>query len=58
MTWENYGRDGWHVDHAVPDSWFEYSSVNDEGFIKSWSLSNLKPMWAKDNLSKSNRYAE
>jgi hypothetical protein len=57
MTWENYGKDGWHVDHIVPDSWFSYSSPEDEGFKKSWSLSNLQPMWAKENLSKNNRFA-
>ena len=54
MSWDNYGQ--WHVDHIVPDSWFTYSSVNDEGFKKSWALDNLQPLWAKDNLSNGNRY--
>lgn len=58
MTWDNYGRDGWHIDHIKPDSWFNYSSLNDEEFKSSWSLNNLKPMWAEDNLKKGARYAE
>ena len=55
MSWENYGE--WHVDHIIPDSWFNYSSTKDEEFKKSWSLNNLQPLWAKDNLSKNNRYS-
>ena len=55
MTWENYGE--WHIDHIIPDSWFSYQSIYDKGFEKSWSLDNLQPMWAFDNLSKNNRFA-
>ncbi len=56
MTWDNYGKYGWHIDHAVPDSWFNYSSEQDADFNKSWSLNNLKPMWAFENLKKNNKY--
>ena len=55
MTWDNYGE--WHVDHKTPDSWFDYSSIDDEDFKKSWALENLQPMWGKENISKGNRYA-
>jgi len=54
MTWDNYGT--WHIDHIRPDSWFHYDSVNHEDFKKSWMLDNLQPLWAKDNLMKSNNY--
>jgi adenylate kinase family enzyme len=54
MTWDNYGE--WHIDHVVPDSWFTYDSANAEEFQKSWSLSNLSPMWAWQNIDKSNKY--
>lgn len=56
MTWENYGS-YWHIDHIIPKSWFEYSSFEDDNFKKCWSLSNLQPLPAKENLSKSNRWA-
>ena len=52
MSWDNYGE--WHVDHIKPDSFFKYASVCDPGFMESWKLSNLQPLWAEDNLKKSN----
>lgn len=57
MSWDNYGKNGWHIDHIVPDSWFTYESMEDQGFKDSWALNNLQPMWAKPNHSKGNRYA-
>lgn len=54
MTWENRGHKGWHIDHIKPKSWFD-CSIRKE-FIECWSLSNLQPLWAFDNLSKSNKY--
>lgn len=54
MSWENRGE--WHIDHVVPDSWFTYNSIDDEGFKKSWSLENLQPLWASDNCRKGAKY--
>jgi hypothetical protein len=51
MSWDNYGQ--WHIDHRVPDSSFTYVAMNDEDFMKSWSLANLQPLWADDNFRKS-----
>lgn len=53
MTWDNYGK--WHIDHIIPDSSFKYQTTDDEEFKKCWSLSNLQPLWARDNLIKSNK---
>ena len=53
MTWENIGE--WHIDHIIPESYFNYKSVNDDDFKKCWSLENLQPLWAKDNIMKSNK---
>lgn len=55
MTWDNYGANGWEIDHKTPDSLFVYNSFNDDGFKKSWALENLQPMWAKENRCKGNR---
>lgn len=54
MSWDNYGE--WHIDHIIPDSAYQYSSIKDVGFKKSWNLNNLQPLWAKENLKKGNRY--
>jgi hypothetical protein len=50
MTWANYGR--WHIDHILPASSFAYESPDDAEFKACWALSNLRPLWAADNISK------
>lgn len=59
MNWENrgYGPGKWEIDHVIPDSWFQYSSFDDEAFKQSWGLDNLQPLWYEDNQSKHNRFA-
>ena len=51
MSLNNYGK--WHVDHIKPKCLFDYNSPEDKEFKKCWALSNLQPLWAKDNLEKS-----
>jgi len=53
MSWANHGE--WHIDHAIPKTWWEYSSPDDPEFRQCWALANLKPMWGPDNISKGNR---
>jgi hypothetical protein len=50
MTWENYGE--WHIDHIRPIS--SFNKDTEPKIINA--LSNLQPLWAKENLSKGNRY--
>lgn len=54
MTWDNYGE--WHIDHIKPRSTFNIVSKTCSDLKECWSLSNLQPLWAKDNLKKSNKY--
>jgi hypothetical protein len=42
----------WHIDHIIPDCSFNYLSMKDEDFKKSWALENLRPLSAKENMSK------
>lgn len=50
MTWDNYGS-GWHVDHITPIG----STKSSDGVLKLCHYTNLQPLWAKDNLQKSNK---
>lgn len=50
MNWENKGD--WHIDHIVPRTSFVYSSPDDAEFKAAWALSNLRPIWAIDNIRK------
>lgn len=52
MSWDNYGKYGWHVDHIIPLSAFHYETPNDIDFKQCWALKNLRPMWAAENISK------
>jgi len=55
MTWANYGRYGWHIDHIVPIDFFQFNKPEDQEFQYCWSLDNLQPLWAKDNWVKNNK---
>ncbi len=52
MTWDNYGRKGWHIDHIIPVSSFTFTSTSDPEFLACWALSNLRPLWERDNIVK------
>jgi hypothetical protein len=53
MTWENQGFHGWHVDHIRPCSSFNLSDPIQQRVC--FHFTNLQPLWAEDNLKKSNK---
>ena len=52
MSWENYGE--WHLDHKTPVSWAE----TEEQIYELNKYTNFQPLWAKDNLSKGNKWSD
>lgn len=53
MSWSNHGLHGWHIDHIKPLSSFDFNDRNQ--FLEACNYKNLQPLWAKDNLQKSNK---
>lgn len=51
MIWENISK--WHIDHIVPQASFSYTSAEEPEFKACWALTNLRPLWAHENQSKS-----
>ena len=49
MTWENYPL--WHIDHIVPCCSFNLSKEEEQS--KCFHYSNLRPLWAEENIAKS-----
>jgi len=50
MSWENWGRHGWHIDHAKPLASFDLT--DQEQARAACHYSNLQPLWAIDNIRK------
>lgn len=50
MSWDNYGE--WHVDHIIPKSVFNYERPEHIDFRRAWALSNLRPLWGRENVRK------
>ncbi len=55
MTWDNNGtgEHKWHLDHIVPCSAFD--QTNAAQIATCWHYTNLRPMWSKDNMAKSDK---
>lgn len=56
MTWDNWSVHGWHIDHVLPLDSFTLSEP--EQLKKACHYTNLQPLWARDNLVKSNKLIE
>jgi len=53
MNWNNYGVHGWHVDHIIPCASFDLTDPEQQR--QCFNYTNLQPLWAEDNLRKSDK---
>jgi hypothetical protein len=53
MTWHNHGD--WHIDHIRPLCSFDFQTPDCPQFREAWALTNLRPLWAGDNIRKGGR---
>lgn len=51
MSWLNYGK--WHVDHKLPCASFDLTCPKQQR--ECFHYTNLQPLWAIDNLKKSDK---
>jgi hypothetical protein len=52
MTWDNYGK--WHIDHIRPCNSFDLTDP--EQLKQCFRFDNTQPLWAFENLSKSDSW--
>jgi 5-methylcytosine-specific restriction endonuclease McrA len=52
----NYGVHGWHIDHIIPLDYFDITDSEQQK--RAWHYTNLWPLWARDNILKSNKIIE
>jgi hypothetical protein len=52
MSWESFLRGEIHIDHIRPLASFNICGYEDDQFRQAWALSNLRPLWARENLTK------
>jgi hypothetical protein len=60
MSWDNYGNpegeEGWHMDHIRPCASFDLTQEDQQRVC--FHYTNLQPLWAKENLSKGDKWEE
>ena len=55
MCWENHTSKGWHIDHIIPSAFFDLTDLALQK--KCFHYTNLRPIWATENLIKNSIYA-
>ena len=60
MNWDNWGilnnnKNKWQIDHIRPISSFDITDEKCENFRKCWSLKNLRPLKASENIRKKDK---
>ena len=55
MSWDSYGKEGWHVDHIIPIAKWNFTSIQHDDFKNCWALKNLQPLWWLENIAKGSK---
>ena len=49
MNWDNYGKNGWHIDHIKPCISFDLTQEEEQK--KCFHYTNLQPLWATTKIA-------
>lgn len=56
MTWSNWSKNGWHIDHIIPLASFDFTDYEQQK--QAWHYTNLRPLWSEENMRKHNKVIE
>ena len=56
MSWGNYGRGGWSVDHIIPCDSFDLTDPEQQK--QCFHYTNLQPLWQDENIRKNNKIVD
>lgn len=54
MSWNNWGKFGWHLDHIRPCS--SFNLIEESQQRECFNYFNLQPLWAAENWEKGKTY--
>jgi hypothetical protein len=54
MSWDNHGKNGWHIDHKFPLA----KASSESEIYKLNHYTNLQPLWEEENLRKSDKISQ
>ena len=54
MSWNNWTKNGWHLDHLRPCATFDLSDKQQQKVCFNWR--NLQPLWGNENTTKRDKY--
>lgn len=53
MSFENYGKTGWEIDHVIPKAQFDLTDKEQQK--KCFHYTNMQPLWSIDNSKKGSK---
>lgn len=56
MSWENWTKEGWHIDHVRPIASFDLNDTEQHKTCFNWR--NLQPLLGSENLHKLDKYTK
>jgi hypothetical protein len=56
MNWDEFLKGEIHLDHIIPQCYWQYEKPEDEEFYHCWKLENIQPLWATTRIINGKKY--